>query len=453
MENTTVLLVDLMMENKTDVQPPSSSYFFAFVSIFLLLAIEFGRRSVVRSSSKSKARLSYPVQGHYERGYERIREAFSRNFELGWEKSGAAVAVYHRGKLVADLYGGYADFESRRLWRENTLAAVASLCIAVLIDRGHLAYDDLVVKYWPKFGKHGKDKITIQHVLSHMAGLAYLDSPIKFEDAQSNPDEIARLFEEQKPNWIPGEQVGYHAITFGWLIDQIIRRADPQHRSLGQFYREEIQAKIGNVDYHIGLPQSESYRVARLSLPGLIQRISEYLHNPKAVNYVRYIKDFMNGGLLSRVEKTPEWLRFVFEMTLNNPELHSLEQGAVLGIGTARALASIFQNAIMNCRFFQHKSTLTQFLTPFVFKPDIVTGAVVERGNGLMFSPFTLGKHTFVMRGHAGVGGQNIKFDPEHELVFCYLSNGLKAGFGDSARTFVALRDAIYTSVVEQEST
>lgn len=192
--------------------------------------------------------------------------SFSENFEKDWEKGGAAVAVYHKGKLVADLYGGYADKEARRLWRKDTLnvsfsstKAVSALCIAMLVDRGHLAYDDLVIKYWPEFGKYGKDKITIQWILSHMAGLAYLDAPISLEDAKSNPEEIARLFENQHPNWTPGQAVGYHALTCkctlfeltisfclfsdGWLLDQIVRRADPKHRSLGEFYRQEIAEK------------------------------------------------------------------------------------------------------------------------------------------------------------------------------------------------------------------
>jgi hypothetical protein len=176
-----------------------------------------------------------------------------------------------------------------------------------------ISYDDLVIKYWPEFGKYGKEKITIQMILSHMAGLAYLDRPITFEDAKSNPDAIAKLIEDQKPNWEPGTQVGYHALTFGWILDQIIRRADPKRRSLAEFYRQEIVDKTDeHLDYHIGLPISQAGRVCRITLPSLRQRISEFITNPWGVYYYRYFKDFMTNGLLSRVEKSPEWLRFVF---------------------------------------------------------------------------------------------------------------------------------------------
>lgn len=245
---------------------------------------------------------------------------FSENFEKDWEKGGAAFAVYHKGKLVVDLWGGYADKESRRLWREDTMAisfsstkAVSALCIAMLVDQGHLSYDDLVIKYWPEFGKYGKEKITIQWILSHMAGLAYLDSPLTFEDAKSNPDAIAHLLEDQRPNWEPGTEVGYHALTYGWLLDQIVRRADPKHRSLGEFYRQEIVEKTdGDLEYHIGLPKCEASRVCRVTLPSLRQRISEFVHNPWAVYYYSYFKDFMTNGILSKVERSPQWLRFVF---------------------------------------------------------------------------------------------------------------------------------------------
>ncbi|KAI6238001.1 Beta-lactamase-related domain containing protein [Aphelenchoides fujianensis] len=468
-QTITIELPAMRMGEQPTADVHSSASLVLLLSFFFLLAVEVIRRFL--SERKPRAYPVFPVEGRCERGFEAVRNAFAENFARGWEPNGAALAVFHRGRLVVDLHGGFADLESRRLWREDTLAvsfsstkAVSALCVAMLVDRGHVKYETRLAEFWPAFGKHGKDEVTVQDVLSHMAALAWLDQPVRIEDAQNNPEAIARLFEEQTPNW-SGKQVGYHALTYGWLVDQIVRRTDPEGRSLGEFYRQEVASKIegkrminvyflflrSGCDYHIGLPKSEAGRVARLTLPSFRQRVSEYFHNPKAVDYYRFLKDFMFGGLLSRVERNPSWLRFVFEMTLNNPEIYALEQGAVMGIGTARSLAAIFQHAIFGSRFFRHARTLAEFLTPRVFQADIVTGALVERGNGLMHSPFTLGKRKFTMIGHAGVGGQNIKFDPEHELVFCYLSNGLKGGFGDSARTFVALRNAIYSAVVEQE--
>lgn len=131
-------------------------------------------------------------------------------------------------------------------------------------------------------------------------------------------------FKEQQPNWTPGTAVGYHALTYGWLVDQIVRRADPEHRSLGEFYRQEIAGKIEGLDYHIGLSPSEAGRVSRLTLPSLRQRLSEFIHNPWGVYYYRYFKDFMTGGLLSKVEKNPNWLRFVFVSLLCSSDTHAI---------------------------------------------------------------------------------------------------------------------------------
>ena len=184
--------------------------------------------------------------------------------------------------------------------------------------------------------------------------------------------------------------------------------------------------------------------------------------NPRAVDYPRFLLDFATDGILSKVEKNPTWFRFVKvklsaflleikqslqEMTLNNPDFYTLEQSAAFGIGNARSLAEIFNRTIFEKKLFKNPETLQKLTTPFIKKEDIVTGALVARGQGLMFSPFIhpdTGK-LCQMIGHAGYGGQNIKFDLENELCFGYISNGLKSGFGDSARTFVRLRNAIYS--------
>ncbi|KAE9551858.1 hypothetical protein FO519_004932 [Halicephalobus sp. NKZ332] len=399
-----------------------------------------------------KTRKIAQVEGFVGPGFEGVRDAFRENLESGWEPDGAALTVYHKGKLVVDLWGGYSDKESRRLWKQDSLAvifsatkAVSALCVGILVDRGFLKYEDKVVSFWPEFGKHGKEGITVQWILSHMAGLAYTDFPITLE-AALDWRKMSEIFENETPKWEPGSAVGYHAINYGWLVDQMIRRVDPKKRSLGQFFREELQEPF-NLDLHIGLPPSEAHRVARIRLPSLSQRISEYLHNPSAVNYPRFLYDFASDGLLSKVERNPDWLRFVMEMTLNNPEYYALEQGALMGIGTARSLSKLFSLGFVEKKIFKNQRTLQKILTPYTSGEDIVTGANVSRGQGFMFTDFVLDSGVKNrMIGHAGYGGQNIKFDIVKEISFAYVSNGLKGGFGDSARTFVKLRNAIYQS-------
>jgi hypothetical protein len=124
--------------------------------------------------------------------------------------------------------------------------AVAALSIHILAERQCLAYSEKVAKYWPEFGQNGKADITVEDLLNHRAGLVALDEPLTLEDAR-NPARISAIIEAQTPNWEPGTQSGYHAITFGWLVDQLVRRVDPKRRSLAQFIREEITQKHGKL--------------------------------------------------------------------------------------------------------------------------------------------------------------------------------------------------------------
>lgn len=117
--------------------------------------------------------------------------------------------------------------------------ALSALCVAILVDRGLLSYDSRLVEFWPEFGQHGKENVTVEWVLTHRAALAWIEHEISYEDALDHR-RMARIFEEQTPNWPPGTATGYHALTYGWLVEQIVRRVDPQHRGLGHFFRDEI---------------------------------------------------------------------------------------------------------------------------------------------------------------------------------------------------------------------
>ncbi|KJH47873.1 beta-lactamase [Dictyocaulus viviparus] len=220
--------------------------------------------------------------------YDKVEKVFRKNFHDGWEREGAAIAVYHKGELVVDLQGGYADKSSGRKWTPETRTvvfsatkAVGALCVAICVDRGYVSYEDKMSKFWPEFAQHGKENITINWLMSHRAGLAALDEPISRDDA-NNFKKMAYIIAKQKPNWEPGTKSGYHAITFGWIVDQIIRRVDPLHRSVGQFFREEVAIKYG-IDFHIGLPCSEEHTVSRLSMPSTAHLLKEIIHDPRYI--------------------------------------------------------------------------------------------------------------------------------------------------------------------------
>ncbi|KAK6053542.1 beta-lactamase [Cooperia oncophora] len=231
-------------------------------------------------ADKLHTKLPLHFDGHVEKGYESIQKAFEQNFLDGWEAEGASFAVFVKGQKVVDIWGGYADKQAARIWKEDTLSvafsttkAVAAVCIAMLADRGRLKYEDPISKYWPGFAKNGKENITIEWALSHMAGLPYFDTPITEEMARDH-NLMRKAIESETPKLPAGRSSGYHLLTYGWLADQIVRHTDEKHRGVGQYFREEI-AKPHGIDFHIGLNSSEEHRVARATLPTVMEVIDQ----------------------------------------------------------------------------------------------------------------------------------------------------------------------------------
>jgi CubicO group peptidase (beta-lactamase class C family) len=206
------------------------------------------------------------VNGEVAPGFERVREAFGRNFEHGGDV-GAALCVYRHGRKVADLWGGVADSGTGREWTRDTLQLVYSAtkaatatCAHLLAQRGELDLDQPVASYWPEFGAAGKADIPVRWLLSHQAGLPVIDHPIPLADLLAW-DPMAAALAAQRPAWAPGTAHGYHGRTFGWLVGEVIRRVSG--RSVGRFFAEEIAGPAG-LDFFIGLPGSERGRVSRM---------------------------------------------------------------------------------------------------------------------------------------------------------------------------------------------
>ncbi|EYC41843.1 hypothetical protein Y032_0553g3354 [Ancylostoma ceylanicum] len=160
-------------------------------------------------------------------GFEDVKEVFQSNFRDRLEHDGAALAVYHKGKLVVDLWGGWADRENDRNWTRDTIAnifsctkSVAAICVAMKVDKKECAYTDKVSKCWPEFGRNGKEDITIDMILTHRAGLPYFEEDITLDEAADRV-KISKIIEEEIPKFPPGSKIAYHPITFGWLIDQV----------------------------------------------------------------------------------------------------------------------------------------------------------------------------------------------------------------------------------------
>ncbi|EGT42076.1 CBN-LACT-6 protein [Caenorhabditis brenneri] len=391
------------------------------------------------------------VNGYVDERFKTVLEAFRRNFGQGEEREGAAFAVHYKGKDVVNLWGGYADKESGRKWRENTKSvmfsaskAISSIVIAVMVDRGLLNYEDRVVDYWPEYGRYGKNLTTIEDVLSHKAGLPYLSDSVSIEDVK-NGWKIMEKVENSVPAWAPGTASGYHAVTFGFILDGLVRKADPRGRDIKTFFEEEI-AKPYDLDIQIGATKEEVPYLARLTMPSFWEFTRDIVKDPKilimlGLMYVRF------DTLVDKMRSNPDWLLVNYDtMVLNDPEIVSLNLPAVTAVGTvrdvSRLLSMIVEKEIIS------NTTLLELSEPTLnsWHLEKVTIWPVIKGHGFFYEkhPLIPGAFTF---GHPGYGGQFVHMDPKSEISITYLSNGLKTGTGELCGTYIRLFNEVYNSI------
>jgi len=209
------------------------------------------------------------IHGHCGQHFSSVKEAFANNFRNGGDV-GASFAATIDGKFVVDIWAEYADVGRTRPWKRDTLACLYSttktmtaLCALILVDRGQLDLDAPVARYWPEFAQAGKKDIPVKYLLSHQSGLAGIDEQIPVE-ALYDWERVVGLLAAQKPWWAPGTQCGYHALTQGYLVGEVIRRIT--NRTVGTFFREEIASPL-QADCHIGLAQKHDSRVAEMIPP------------------------------------------------------------------------------------------------------------------------------------------------------------------------------------------
>ena len=204
------------------------------------------------------------VQGTTSERFDRLREVLEEQLGSG-EDVGASLAVYFQGDLVADLWGGFMDEAMTKPWERDTIVNVWSvtktmtfLVALMLVDRGQLDFHAPVMKYWPEFAQQGKAGIEVRHVMGHTAGLPFWSAPLKAHDL-ADWEYCTEALAAQAPLWEPGTVSGYHLVTQGFLIGEIVRRVTGM--TFGDFFRAEVSSVLG-ADFHIGLPASEDYRVS-----------------------------------------------------------------------------------------------------------------------------------------------------------------------------------------------
>jgi CubicO group peptidase (beta-lactamase class C family) len=196
--------------------------------------------------------------GSVVEGFEPVRAAFESNFR-DRDELGASVALYRGAEPLVDLWGGYRDVAGTRPWERDTMVLVystskglAGLAVALAHSRGLLDFEERVATYWPEFAQHGKGAITVRQLLSHQAGLPAVDERLD-AGVMADLDRMASILARQRPAWEPGTRHGYHGLSLGWYENELIRRVDPAHRSLGRFFHDELAVPLG-LDFHIGLP-------------------------------------------------------------------------------------------------------------------------------------------------------------------------------------------------------
>ena len=218
------------------------------------------------------SRLTLPrIDGSVAPGFAAVRDTFNDNFMRRHELGGAC-CVYRRGEPVVDLWGGIRNKQTGEPWERDTMVIVhsaskglAAMTLAIAHSRGWLDYEERIATYWPEFAQHGKDTITVRQLLAHQAGLFAIDEPVD-RAMVADLDRFAVVLARQKPAWEPGTRQGYHGLTLGFYQNEILRRVDPQHRSLGRFFHEEIALPLG-LDAYINIPEDlPNSRLASLAM-------------------------------------------------------------------------------------------------------------------------------------------------------------------------------------------
>ena len=397
---------------------------------------------------------SLRVEGHVDAGFEGVRDAFLANFETFGEV-GASCAVYRDGTLVVDLRGGVADLGTGRPWTDRTVALVYSatkgitaVCVHLLAERGLLDLDAPVARYWPEFAAAGKADVTVADVLSHRAGLPVVADPLG-RDALLAGRPVADALARQAPLWPPRTIHAYHALTYGWLLGEIVLRTTG--RTLGGLLTEEVAGPLGLRTW-IGLPTREEPEVAPLidavADLGALDRITD--PGVRAVAGRVATAAATPTSLLARAATTNGALPTPQASTWNDPALHRAEIPAANAITDARSLARLYAactGEVDGLRLLS-PATVERARAEQVRGPDAVT--LVETRFGLGFRLATadkpmLGEGSF---GHDGAGGALGFADVQARIGFGYVQNQMVSSPTGDPRTgalLSALRDALAT--------
>lgn len=381
--------------------------------------------------------------------FARVREVFERNFAERGEV-GASVCVMIDGEPVVDLWGGVADRETGDQWQRNTASVVFSctkgataLCAHVLASRGQLDLTAPVARYWPEFGQSGKEDITVGMVLTHQSGLPVISKPLA-EGAFFDWDTMICALEAEKPAWEPGSRHGYHALTFGWLVGELVRRVSG--RSLGEFFRDEIAGPLG-LEFWIGLPEDATPPIAPMIFPEPREDEEPSLFMTMAATKPESVpgKIFANSGGYMLPGPTG----------FDSRAAHAAEIGAAGGITNARGLAGMYSPLACGGGDLVDQRALTRMSTTMSAGQD-ATLLIGSRFSAGYFRSIDNRHRPYGLRdsvllsadafGHPGFGGSIGFASPANRMSFGYTMTNMGPGTLLNTRG-QSLVDAVYRSL------
>jgi len=390
--------------------------------------------------------VGIPVHGHCDPRFEEVRGIFERSFEND-EEIGAAIAFVVDGETVIDLFGGHYDAERTREWERDTIVntysttkGMTALCAHQLVEQGMLDLDAPVARYWPEFAAAGKAQIPVRWLLSHQAGLPAVRKPLP-PGSVCDWEVMTSALAEQEPWWEPGTRHGYHALTFGFLVGEVIRRISGQ--TVGAWFREHVALPLG-ADYHIGLAPEDDARTSdlvgrlvpragepgaeALDLPGPLGQMMRDMADPTT----------MTGAAFNNPPGAPD--------SVNTRAWRAAEIPAANGHGTARALARIYGalargGELDGVRLLEPES-IDRARSEQAFGPDAVLGSLPMRfGLGFMLRqdlmPLSPSPNAF---GHPGAGGSIGMADPDARVGFGYVMNKMHLSLVGGPSAFAMLQ-------------
>jgi len=382
------------------------------------------------------------IHGFARSGFEAVRDAFADNFSRRHEL-GAACCIYKDGEKVVDLWGGIRNRTTGEPWEEDTMVLVfsatkglAAMAMAVAHSRGWLDYEERVCRYWPEFAQEGKGKVTVRQLLSHQAGLFAFGETVD-RSVVADLDRLAIVLARQKPAWEPGSRQAYHAISLGFFEGELLRRVDPQHRSLGQFFQDEIASPLG-VDFYIRLPESiPTSRLAVLEkgnpfkvLARLPFRLMLSSLNPRSAIFRALV---VNPGSWVSLDDERVYAR-------------NLEVPSGGGVGTARAMARAYSVFATDGRELGlRQETLRALSAPAIpsghgFYDEALKGEIQFSLGFMKTCPNWPFGHAGAF-GSPGAGGSLGFADPQSGMAYAYVTNRLGGVTGDPRD--LALRNAL----------